>query len=272
MIGRVLAFVVLLIACAAAVSGLLLPPLVWLAARTGQRLRVDMWGELAAALLATAIMLRAIDRRPWSDLGMDRAAARLRPMLTGWTLGTAAIAITCGLLAAAGLLRFVPTAVESSWAGAALRVTLFLVPAALAEEVICRGYLLTVLRDETGDRAAVVVTSVLFALLHLGNVGASAESVAVVTLAGIFLGTVRLVLKSLYAAWMAHLAWNWVMAVLLHASVSGIRFESPGYQAVTVGPEWLSGGTWGPEGGLFAALGLLAGLGYFYARRGREES
>jgi hypothetical protein len=79
-------------------------------------------------------------------------------------------------------------------------------------------------------------------------------------------------MQSLYAAWMAHLAWNWVMAVPLHASVSGERFEAPGYHAVTVGPPWLSGGAWGPEGGLAAALGMVGGLAYFYVRRRREES
>jgi hypothetical protein len=88
----------------------------------------------------------------------------------------------------------------------------------------------------------------------------------------VFLATVRLALKSLWAAWMAHLAWNWTMAVVLHAAVSGLEFQAPVYKAVTSGPAWLSGGEWGPEGGLVAALGLMGGLTYFYTRRRREES
>jgi len=121
-------------------------------------------------------------------------------------------------------------------------------------------------------RWAVLLTSLMFGLLHLTNPGATAKSVALVTLAGIFLAGVRVVLNSLYAAWMAHLAWNWVMAVPLHAAVSGVRFESPDYQAVTTQPAWLSGGGWGPEGGLFAGLGMMSGIAYLYARRRREES
>jgi membrane protease YdiL (CAAX protease family) len=118
----------------------------------------------------------------------------------------------------------------------------------------------------------VLLTSVAFGLMHLSNPGATAESVALVTLAGVFLAAVRVVLNSLYAAWMAHLAWNWVMAVPLHAAVSGVRFESPEYQAVTTPPAWLSGGAWGPEGGAMAGLGMIGGLAYLYARRRREES
>jgi hypothetical protein len=111
----------------------------------------------------------------------------------------------------------------------------------------------------------------MFGLVHLMNPDASAFSLAIVTLSGLLLATVRLALKSLYAAFMAHLAWNWVMAVPLHAPVSGLPFESPGYQAMTTGPSWLSGGKWGPEGGLIAALGMLGGLAYFYYTRPRRE-
>jgi membrane protease YdiL (CAAX protease family) len=118
----------------------------------------------------------------------------------------------------------------------------------------------------------VVLTSVMFGLLHLSNPDATAESVLVVVLAGVFLASVRIALRSLYAAWMAHFAWNWVMAVPLHASVSGIRFEAPGYFAATAGPQWVSGGAWGPEGGIVAALGLVAASVFLYTRQRREES
>lgn len=271
-IGRILLFVLLLALGAVAADAVLSPLLIWIVGRTGQRMRIDMFVELAAAIAATAIMLRAIDKRSWSDAGLARAAAGVRPMLTGWCIGAAAIGATCGLLALMGLLRFYPAAAAEGFIGAAVRVTIVLVPAALAEELICRGYLLTIVRDRVGVRWAVILTSVMFGLLHLGNPGATAESVLLVTLAGIFLATVRVALNSLYAAWMAHLAWNWVMAVPLHAAVSGVRFESPAYQAVTGSPAWVSGGAWGPEGGLVAGLGMVGGLAYLYTRRRREES
>lgn len=270
-VGRIFLFVLLLVLCTIAADAFLAAPLVWLVARAGQRMRIDMFVELAGALAATAIMLRAVDRRRWADVGLSRDAARGRPMLTGICIGGLAIGAVCAVLALAGLLRFHPTA-SSGWIGAAIRVTLVLASSALAEELICRGYLLTVVRDVVGVRWAVVLTSAMFGLLHLGNPGATAESVMLVTLAGIFLASVRVIVDSLYAAWMAHLAWNWVMAVPLHAAVSGVRFESPEYQAVTGAPAWVSGGAWGPEGGLVAALGMVGGMAYLYTRHRREES
>ena len=271
-IGRVFAFVAFLLVCWAGATWFVTPPLIWLARRTDHVLRVDLYSELVAALGATAIMLRSIDRRPWADIGLSRSSVRVRVMFTGWCVGTGANVFTCVVLLVAGLLHFVPPTDDGGWLGAAVRVTLVLLPAALAEEVICRGYLLTVVRDSVGARAAVVLTSVMFGLLHLKNPGATVASVLVVTLSGLLLATVRIQSDSLYAAWMAHFAWNWTMAVPFHALVSGIRFEAPGYRAVTLDPSWLSGGEWGPEGGLIAAVGMMLGLAYFYVRPRRKES
>ncbi len=93
----------------------------------------------------------------------------------------------------------------------------------------------------------------------------------VVVLAGLFLGGVLLATRSLYAAFAAHLAWNWVLAGALHSAVSGIPFSTPDYRVVDAGPDWATGGLWGPEGGLPAALGLCAATTYLYARRRRRE-
>jgi membrane protease YdiL (CAAX protease family) len=267
----VLAFVLLYAVLVVATVGLLAPPLTWLVGRTGQRFRIDELLALIAGLLATAIVIRAVDRRPWRDVGLGREAARPALLAQGWLVGTGAIGLACAALFLCGWLRIVPATPGSSL-GAGARLTIFLLIAALSEEVLCRGYLLTAIRDGIGIRGSVAVTSVLFGLLHLLNPGVTWESVLLVILAGVFLAMVRVVFDSLYAAWAAHAGWNWVMAVPLHAAVSGARFESPDYRAVTLGPAWISGGAWGPEGGLAAALGMIAAMTYLYTRRRREES
>jgi membrane protease YdiL (CAAX protease family) len=271
-IGRVVAFVLLVVLCVSVAVVVLSPPLTWLAARAGQRLRIDYYAQLAGIAAATWIMLRGVDHRSWADVDLGTSAARPRLFAIGWLIGTAAIVVTCGVLYLAALLEFVPTTSDGGWTGAAVRVTLVLLPAALAEEMASRGYLLTVVRERIGTRAAILLTSAGFGLLHLANPGWTVVSLSIVMLAGVLLAVVRVALGSIYAAWMAHLAWNWVMAVPLHAYVSGQRLEAPGYRAVTEGPAWLSGGRWGPEGGLVAALGMSVVVAYFHARRRREES
>jgi len=221
---------------------------------------------VAAVLAAHYVLLRWIDgARPWSFVGLGRDAIRPSVIVVGLLLGAVAIGFPSVLLLLSHELRIIPAAPGSWWISAG-RMTLMLLPAALFEELFVRGYIFATLRDTFGWKAALVVTSCVFGLLHLRNPGAGPESTLVVIIAGFFLGMILLVTNSLYAAWMAHFAWNWVMAALMHTAVSGLGLTTPNYQIVDAGPDWLTGGAWGPEGGLAAGVSMLGFLFYLVGR------
>jgi hypothetical protein len=234
------------------IAGLVLPGAVlpWVAG----------WFGPAAAAGATFLLLRKVDERPWDDVGLGRAHWRARAWLAGAAVGTVAILLPVGLLVATGQLAVVD-GTAGSVPGAMLYTAWSLLPAALGEELIARGYPFAVLRQGLGWPAATALTSVAFGLLHLGNPGVTAQAIALVIAAGVWLAVVRLVTGSLVAAWMAHVAWNWWLAGGLHAPVSGLPFPTPGWRLVDAGPDWLTGGSWGPEAGLLSAFGMIAGLG-----------
>ncbi|MGZ8412558.1 MAG: CPBP family intramembrane glutamic endopeptidase [Gemmatirosa sp.] len=225
--------------------------------------------SLIGALLAHVAALRWIERRGWSAVGLGHEALRPRVLAVAGALGAAAVGVPALLMLGGGVLRAVP-APDGSWWGNAGALLVALAPAALFEEVLLRGYPFLVLREAGGPAVALVVTSAVFGVLHLQNPGATFASVTVVALAGVFLGGVLLATGSLWAAFAAHLAWNWTLAALLHAAVSGLPFATPDYQVVDAGPDWLTGGAWGPEGGVGAAGGMLLALAYLWrrARRG----
>lgn len=220
---------------------------------------------LCVALLAShAFMLRLVDHAPWSAVGLHANAARGSVVLRGAGAGAFAIGAPTLLLLAVGWLRFDPAA-DGSWWSAAGSLALILLPAALWEELFLRGYVLTVLRDVWGGVWAVVATSVVFGLLHLRNPEMTARAILLVVIAGGFLGVIRLATHSLYAAWIAHFSWNWVMAALFHVPVSGFAMGTPDYRLSDSGPDWATGGAWGPEGGIAAGAGMLLGIA-LYAR------
>ena len=267
---RIAFFLVATFAAWGVAATILTPSLVSLAVATRTPGMADAEVALIALLTGHFVCVRLVDRQPWSSVWLGHGAARGRLWLEGWLLGALAIGLPTLTLVAAGRLRFAP-APPGPWLDAAVRVTWFLLPAALMEELLARGYVFAVLRDALGWRWALGLTSVGFGLLHLPNNGAGVEPITLVTLAGVFLAAVVLATGSLYAAWMAHFAWNWIMAVPLHSPVSGIPLATPDYQLLDAGPRWLTGGVWGPEGGLAAAVGMMAGLTYLYARRSRRE-
>lgn len=267
---RILVFVAVFLGSVVVLAALFNPVLTAVAGFTGGPVFGNSLVLLLGALVATAVCTRALDRTGWSDVWMGRGAARPRALSEGLLLGALAIGVPCLVLVTVGRLGFASSP-KGSWWGYAARMAVILLPAALFEEVLTRGYLLAVLRESIGWRSALVVTSLLFGLLHTLNAGATVQTISVVILAGVFLGGIVLLTGSVYAAWMAHFGWNWCMAALLHSSVSGIAFHTPNYRLIDTGPAWLTGGAWGPEGGAAAAVGLLAGLAYLNARRVRRE-
>lgn len=227
------------------------------------------WISLASVVLATWIMLRRVEKLPWSTVGLDRAAASPPLVLKGAAFGGLTIGVASLVLLGIGMLRIDAT-VPGSWWGEAWRSTIVLLPAAFFEELFIRGYVFAVLRRTAGWKLALVATSVVFGLLHAWNPGADAESILAVIVAGFFLGAIFLATRSMYAVGAAHFAWNWVMSGALHIAVSGIPPRDPDYRVVETGPDWLTGGQWGPEGGLAAVAAMFIGTFYLYGRHLRR--
>jgi membrane protease YdiL (CAAX protease family) len=239
-------------------------------AAIGVRVVLYPWALLASALLAHSLTFRFVEPRGWASIRLDLAALKPRSIATGTVLGALAVGLPSLALLAIGWLQVIPAGAGSSIL-AGITTLLFLAPAALWEELMFRGYAFTVLSEWLHPAAALGLTSLVFGLVHLQNSGASPASIVVVVLAGVFLGGVLLATRSLYAAFAAHLAWNWTLAGALHSAVSGIPFATPDYQIIDAGPDWATGGVWGPEGGVPAALGLTVATIYLYARRSRRE-
>ncbi len=235
------------------------------ASALGYRLLFSQWSLALGFLLAHLIVLRWVDGKSWEFVGLDAPAARPGLLAQGTLLGALSIGVPSAILLLTGQLDAIPSAPGSSLMAAGISFA-NLFPAAFGEELLLRGYIFSVLREAVGWRWTLISTSVVFGLLHIPNPGSSGLSVLLVMLAGMFLGATLLATRSLYAATLAHFAWNWVMAALLHAPVSGLPVATPDYRVADSGPDWLTGGGWGPEGGIAAALGMSVALIYLYSR------
>jgi membrane protease YdiL (CAAX protease family) len=233
--------------------------------RTDVREFVIPWTMLVSVVISTYVMLRLVEQLPWSAVGLDRSGASPRLLLKGAAFGGLTIGIASLALLGIHQLQF-ERSIPGSWWASAERSTATLLPAAFWEELFFRGYAFSVLRQTAGWKTALVVTSVAFGLIHVGNPGADGESILAVVVAGFFLGIILLATRSLYAAGAAHFAWNWVMAVALHIEVSGLASPYPDYRTIETGPDWLTGGQWGPEGGLAAVAVMFVAIFYLYGR------
>ncbi len=132
--------------------------------------------------------------------------------------------------------------------------------AALVEEVAFRGYPFRRLIAAIGPVMATIAMSVLFGLLHALNPEATLFSVLVTMLAGVFLSIAWLRTHGLWLPWGLHFAWNASMGVLFGLPVSVITRFSSVVETRAIGPIWVMGGSYGPEGGLVSAMAILVGI------------
>jgi membrane protease YdiL (CAAX protease family) len=201
-------------------------------------------------------------------LGLGRAELRWAPARAsargfGAGLGLGAAAAVVALFAAvvvAGARWSEDAGSFGQYLVQVLKTTLVLAPAAFSEEVIFRGVPLVLLAMAVGRGAALVVfAGLVFALFHGANPGVTALGLGNIALAGIFLGVAFFAPGGIWTAFGAHLGWNATLAGL-DAPVSGLPFTIPFLDYHAGEPAWLSGGRFGPEGGLLATIAITAAL------------
>jgi uncharacterized protein len=227
--------------------------------RMAEALLVQALVLLSAALLAGWALLRWVDRRPPRYLGFPLERRVPRDVAAGVVLGATGLAAIVLLLALAGAFRFTSDdGTLVGWMGVMGAALLFFALPAAAEEALFRGYALRTLVEGAGPVVATVITSALFALVHGYNPNVSLAGLLNIFAAGVMLALAVLWTGSLWFASAVHLGWNWATAALLDLPVSGLQlFDAPLYSGHAVGPAWITGGEFGPEGGLTGTLAVL---------------
>jgi uncharacterized protein len=168
--------------------------------------------------------------------------------------------VTLLLAVVAGHARWVPdTGTPPEYVGSALKTVLVLAPSALGEELVFRGVPLVLLAAAVGRGTAVVAVAIAFALAHLINPNVTALGLGNIALAGVLLGLAFYAPGGIWTAIGVHLGWNALLACL-DTPVSGVPFRIPLLDYRPGGPTWLTGGGFGPEGGLAATIAMTVGI------------
>ncbi len=251
-------------------------PLTWLSAALGAPMEVERWwwgvpAFLAGAFLANWVLVRGVEGLRLEALGLPRGGEAARSFGWGAAAGGAIIAAVLLVQLGAGWLTWAREAEAGSPLAAAATLAAILFGAALAEELLVRGYPLQVLAERFGGAIAIGATAVVFSALHGMNPNAAVLPLINIGLAGVLLGVAYWRTYSLWFATGVHFGWNWTMA-LSDLSVSGLQLGVPGYEPRLSGPELWTGGEFGPEGGLLVTLASLAAIAWLWRTRRLSRS
>ena len=205
-------------------------------------------------VLAAWFALKKIDHRPPALLGLNFWSVGLKELIIGMGIGLANFALIFLTLLAFGWISV-------EWVGFAitdaeiflLYLASFLVFAAF-EELINRGYIFQTLCEGVGVWTAVIIVNLIFSLVHVVNPAFSILGGVFLFIHGLMYTIVYLKTRSLWGPIGLHMAWNFAQGPIAGINVSGTAVDKSLFLSEISGPDVMTGGSFGAEGGLVAII------------------
>jgi membrane protease YdiL (CAAX protease family) len=208
-------------------------------------------------LLATWIVSR-LEQRPLDDYGAPPRQAFGKRFWEGSVWGFAMLSAVLLVLRVSGHFQIDSVALRGGavfryalgWAATFLAVS-------LTEEFALRGYWLFIVSRRRSFWPAAVILSLVFGAAHLANHGENALGILqVVEIGLVFCLTIRRT-GNLWFAVGFHAAWDWAETFFYGTPDSGLLGVGRFLNTSVQGPDWLTGGSAGPEGSVFVFFVLL---------------
>lgn len=228
--------------------------------------------SLGAVTLSVFLARRYIDQRPFISLGVKWDSQALSDLLFGLLLPGVMMGSIYLVERSLGWLRFenfnFQGATSSSIFSSLLWWFVLFSAVGWSEELLVRGYWLQNIAEGLNLPAGVVLSSLIFALLHWQNPEVSLQAIIGLLFSGLFLAYGYVSTGQLWLPIGLHLGWNFFEGVIFGFPVSGLNtFRLIRHQVI--GPELWTGGAFGPEAGLIMlpTLGLGTAIIYWYSRQ-----
>lgn len=234
--------------------------------RTLRPHHIPIWWGLSTQIvvvvsaIAPAFVMALIEGRPFRDFGLPAASAFRRNFWIGSLWGLVWLSVLMIVLRVAGAFSFGSVELHGIHVVKyGVYYGVFFLLTGFFEEFLVRGYSQWVLTKGMHFWPAATLLSAGFGALHSANPGESKLGLLAAALIGFFF---CLTLRRTGDLWWAvgfHMAWDWGESYLYSVPDSGTVLPGHLLNSSFHGPDWLTGGSVGPEGSLvvFAVIGAM---------------
>ncbi|GCE28850.1 abortive infection protein [Dictyobacter alpinus] len=232
--------------------------------------------QYSFVILGVALWVRLYEGRPFWTLGFQAQGAASK-ILRGFLAGLAMFALSIGVLWLTGSVRSINnTPDQIGWS--ALSGVLIVLPAFLiqgpTEEILMRGWLMPTQGARYRPWVGIALSTITFTLLHIPDHLGSYNllSALVLIVVSLFLAGYALLEGSIWGVCAWHAAWNWAEGNIFGMQVSGMTISGGTLiKLAPSGPDWLTGGVYGPEASVPVLAILLSGLAWICYRLYRRS-
>jgi membrane protease YdiL (CAAX protease family) len=205
-------------------------------------------GWSAVGFAVYSWLVRLVERRPVTELALPGMGKELGiGLLIGFGLYAASVLVLM-MMGIYKIVGFNPASFMLLSVAMALTSAVF-------EELLFRGVLFRIVEEWLGSWISLVVSSLVFGLVHLMNPEATLTGAIFISVeAGILLAAAYMLTRRLWMSMGFHFAWNFTQSGIFSGIVSGSD-SAPGLIKDTIeGPALLTGGQFGLEASVIAAL------------------
>lgn len=225
--------------------------------------------------LITWAWVRGVEKRSLATIGLV-VPGGVRRFAQGHLIGVASVLLVVALIALLGGYRasgVLPALASPAALGGALLLLFGFAVQSSVEEIVFRGWMLSGIARKLNVPIAVLLTSLLFGLLHH-----SAENP--MAFVGTFMFSVftccwALRVGHIWGVMGWHAGWNWLLSTGFELPLSGTNPIEPALitRLLDRGPMLLTGGSYGPEASVLTlALLVLASAALLLWRRAPEPA
>jgi len=232
----------------------------------------DEWAPLAGqAFLVLLLVCGYAAFGSLFDRQMKSISLQGLPLRSGWSreagMGVAlgwGVAVLCMLpLVLVGGVAVVISLQRAAW-GWLLADVAFFALVAMAEEVAFRGYGFQRFEQVVGSYGAAIGFALYYAIVQAMAPGSNNISILVSVILSLLLSTAYLRTRALWVSWGINFGWKASRALVFGLAVSGVTSHSSVVEGNPMGPFWITGGGFGLDASLVAAVVLLLAFPVVY--------
>ena len=229
------------------------------------------------ASVTVPLARKFLDKRSFVSLGLKVNKKSLQDIVFGFFLSGFMAALFFIVMIGLGLVEFngfnfgnSNTLTESSFnfvqfmsvvsIGSVLLLFLEYILVGYWEELVFRGYLLQNMSDGLGIKTAIVISCIIYGLIHAANPNASLLSSSIIVLFGYLRIFGYLATKMLWLSIGMHIGWNFFQGPVFGFAASGHKKAVVINQTIISDQEYLTGGEFGPEGSILIIPILILAL------------
>lgn len=237
-----------------------------LAMKVNQLVRSSPWVRIITQamdfltlMLVTYLALRIMDKKRFKDIGLTSVLKNSWDFICGLLLGAVSMTIIFLTLLLTNNITLENGLLEPRFSILTVMGLVLFILVGIKEEVLTRGYCISVLNQMERPYLSIVISSVIFSLLHFFNPNVRAFGLLNIALVGILFGYMFIKSGNLWMPIGYHITWNYFQGDIFGLPVSG-GTQKGIYVVKSFNDNLLTGGSFGPEAGILTTVVILIGI------------